>query len=166
MHALVRARARDEVPPRRLIGSPGPRTSLFTSLVYLPHRYASSRSSRLSKEKALCPISAKLGLMVPQPQKKEKQKACFIRVDWLGGYFFRNCGSIHYKVPFQGNASQIFFILRSCSFTETRARYHPPQHGPYRAYCWDLVACRLAWPDFLDFEISKNGDRSCTLRVS
>ena len=53
-------------------------------------------------------------------------------VDWLGGYFFRNCGSVHYKVPFQGNATQIFFILRSCSFTKTRARYHPPQHGPYR----------------------------------
>ena len=71
--------------------------------------------------------------MVPQPQKKEKQKACPFRVDWLGGYFFRNCGSIHYKVPFQGNANQIFFILRSCSFTKTRARYHPLRHAPYRA---------------------------------
>ena len=36
LHALVRARARDEVPPRRLIGSPGPRSSLSTSPFYHP----------------------------------------------------------------------------------------------------------------------------------
>ena len=73
LHALVRARARDEVPPRRLIGSPSPRTSLFTSPFYHPHRCASSRSSRLSKKRALCPNSAKLGLMVPQPKKKKSK---------------------------------------------------------------------------------------------
>merc|ERR1711935_189557 len=103
---------------------------LFTILAGICVRFRRAEP----KKWALCTISAKLGLMVPQPQKKEKQKACPFRVDWLGGYFFRNCGSIHYKVPFQGNASQIFFFLRSCSFTETRARYHPPQHGPYIGY--------------------------------
>ena len=73
LHALVRARARDEVPPRRLIGSPGPRSSLSTSPFYHPHRCASSRSFGLSKKRALCPNSAKLGLMVPQPKKKKSK---------------------------------------------------------------------------------------------
>jgi len=127
LHALVRARARDEVPPRRLIGSPGPRSSLSTSPFYHPRRYLRPISPRRAGKMGFVPNKCQIRV---DGAKKKKKKACPIRVDWLGGYFFRNCGSIHYKFPFQGNASQIFFILRSCSFTETRARYHPPQHGP------------------------------------
>ena len=95
LHALVRARARDEVPPRRLIGSPGPRSSLSTSPFYHPRRYLRPISPRRAEKMGFVPNKCQIRVDGATAQKKEKQKACPIRVDWLGGYFFRNCGSIH-----------------------------------------------------------------------
>ena len=47
------------------------------------------------------------------PQKR-KAKACPIRVDWLGGGSFWETGAVYIKkVSFQGNTSQIYFILTS-----------------------------------------------------
>ena len=46
--------------------------------------------------------------MVPQPKRKEKQKACPFRVDLLGGYFFETRAVYIMKSPFKGMLVRYF----------------------------------------------------------
>ena len=74
LHALVRARARDEVPPRRLIGSPGPRSSLSTSPFYHPRRYLRPISPRRAEKMGFVPNKCQIRVDGATAQKKRKAK--------------------------------------------------------------------------------------------
>ena len=74
LHALVRARARDEVPPRRLIGSPGPRSSLSTSPFYHPRRYLRPISPRRAEKVGFVPNKCQIRVDGATAQIKRKAK--------------------------------------------------------------------------------------------
>ena len=74
LHALVRARARDEVPPRRLIGSPGPRSSLSTSPFYHPRRYLRPFSPRRAEKVGFVPNKCQIRVDGATAPKKRKAK--------------------------------------------------------------------------------------------
>ena len=74
LHALVRARARDEVPPRRLIGSPGPRSSLSTSPFYHPRRYLRPISPRRAEKVGFVPNKCQIRVDGATAPKKRKAK--------------------------------------------------------------------------------------------
>ena len=56
------------------------------------------------------PNKCQIGVDGATAQKKKKQKACPIRVDWLGGYFFETAAVYIIKSPFKGMLVRYFLF--------------------------------------------------------